>query len=63
MCGECIFQVSLKFDRTQVSPGTNVSLNIRADPGSQVFILAVDKSVILHKTGNDITEKRVKIHF
>ncbi|XP_060591789.1 CD109 antigen-like isoform X2 [Ruditapes philippinarum] len=51
--------VSLKFDRTQVSPGTNVSLNIRADPGSQVFILAVDKSVILHKTGNDITEKRV----
>ncbi|XP_045204827.2 CD109 antigen-like [Mercenaria mercenaria] len=51
--------VTLRFDRTQVSPGTNVSLNIRADPGSQVFVLAVDKSVILHKTGNDINERKV----
>lgn len=38
----------------QVQPGTTVGVRVRADPGSTAHILAVDKSILLLKTGNDI---------
>lgn len=48
-------KVSLSFNKKRVLPGTTVNLNVRADPASLVNILAVDKSVLLLRTGNDVT--------
>ncbi|KAL5016375.1 hypothetical protein ScPMuIL_005964 [Solemya velum] len=52
-------QVSLGFDQNQVLPGGNVSLTVSADPHSVVNLLAVDQSVLLLKTGNDVTQSEV----
>jgi CD109 antigen len=51
--------VSISFDTTKAEPHTNVSLEVTAEPGSEVYILAVDQSVLLLRTGNDITPKKV----
>lgn len=55
-----VLQVSIQFNETNVRPGTPVSLQVTADEGSMVKVLAVDKSVILMADGNDITPKRVR---
>ncbi|KAL5016374.1 hypothetical protein ScPMuIL_005963 [Solemya velum] len=52
-------QVSLGFDQNQVLPGGNVRLTVSADPHSFVNLLAVDQSVLLLKTGNDVTQSEV----
>lgn len=52
-------QVSLNFDKVTVRPAGKVSLSVTADPGSRVSVLAVDKSVLLLKSGNDITSDQV----
>ena len=52
-------QVSIQFNQTQVEPGTPVGLQVKADQGPMVNVLAVDKSVLLMAEGNDITPKRV----
>ncbi|KAL5015784.1 hypothetical protein ScPMuIL_005373 [Solemya velum] len=57
--GAFLNKVTLDFDRNQVLPGDNVGLTISADPNSFVYILAVDQSVLLLKTGNDITQSQV----
>lgn len=51
--------MTLQFDRIQVSPGSNITLGAKADPGSQVFIRVVDKSVLLLSDKNDITKDLV----
>jgi len=51
--------VSISFDPESVTPSENVSVTINAYPGSYVGILAVDKSVLLLKPGNDITQETV----
>lgn len=56
-------QVDLQFEMSQVEPGSNVSLKIKADPESRVSLLVVDKSVRLHGTGNDITRDKVNSFF
>ena len=38
----------------QVKPGETVGVRVRADPDSTCHVLAIDKSVLLLKTGNDI---------
>ncbi|KAL3881057.1 hypothetical protein ACJMK2_033253 [Sinanodonta woodiana] len=53
-------KVSLHFDTESAKPGENISLQLRADPGSDVNVLAVDKAVLLLKSGNDVTSKMVE---
>ena len=49
-------QVSLGYNQSSVEPGDNITLQIATDPLSQVHLLAVDQSVLLMATGNDITQ-------
>uniref|UniRef100_A0A7E4ZZW4 TEP1-F n=1 Tax=Panagrellus redivivus TaxID=6233 RepID=A0A7E4ZZW4_PANRE len=52
--------VALTVDKTSVEPGTPVKFNVRADPDSLVGLLAVDQSVLLLKSGNDITREMIE---
>ena len=52
-------QVNLEFNTTQAKPGAHVGLRATAEAGSKVHLLAVDKSVLLLGTGNDISEEKV----
>uniref|UniRef100_A0AC34F584 Alpha-2-macroglobulin bait region domain-containing protein n=1 Tax=Panagrolaimus sp. ES5 TaxID=591445 RepID=A0AC34F584_9BILA len=52
--------VSLSLDKTSVEPGTTVKFNIKADPDSLIGLLAVDQSVLLLKSGNDITRDMIE---
>nr|XP_034324217.1 CD109 antigen isoform X1 [Crassostrea gigas]XP_034324218.1 CD109 antigen isoform X1 [Crassostrea gigas] len=56
-----VFQnrVALSFDKTKAQPGENVNVRVTADPMSTVNLLAVDQSVLLLKSGNDITQEEV----
>ena len=55
--------MTITFDQTEnVRPKTNVNLKVTADRGSDVNVLVVDKSVRLLKTGNDITQERVRFY-
>ncbi|KAH3716732.1 hypothetical protein DPMN_059461 [Dreissena polymorpha] len=51
--------ISMSFDRPTAEPAENVSLQITTDPQSLVCILAVDQSVLLMATGNDVTQQDV----
>ncbi|VDI12906.1 CD109 antigen [Mytilus galloprovincialis] len=51
--------VTMEFDKKIVEPGQAVNLKVKADPGSLVNILAVDKSVLLLGNANDITANNV----
>ncbi|EJD75505.1 A-macroglobulin complement component family protein [Loa loa] len=52
--------VSLMADHTTAEPGTSVKYTIKADPRSYCALLAVDQSVLLLKSGNDITKDLVE---
>ena len=54
-----LFQVSLSFNKTKAQPHENVNLIVTADPASVVNLLAVDQSVLLMASGNDITSAQV----
>lgn len=54
-------QVSLSFNKQKAKPAEKVDLKIKADPQSLVSVLAVDKSILLLRTGNDITTQDVRI--
>ena len=56
-------QVSVEFSRSMAEPSKKINLTVKADPGSKVNILAVDKSVLLLKSGNDITKDQVLADF
>jgi hypothetical protein len=43
------------------SSGSQMLVDLKADPNSQINVLAVDKSVLLLKTGNDITKDKVHL--
>jgi len=53
-------QVTLAFDKSASKPGDDISLTVTASPESLVMLLAVDKSVQLLGTGNDITQDQVQ---
>ena len=55
--------MDLNFDQSQVEPGTNVSLTVKADPESRVSLLVIDKSAKLQGIGNDITQKKVSYQY
>ncbi|XP_071158706.1 CD109 antigen-like isoform X2 [Mytilus edulis] len=48
-------KVTIKFDKNMAEPADRVVLHITADPGSLVNVLAVDKSILLLRSANDIT--------
>uniref|UniRef100_A0A0N5A8I3 TEP1-F n=1 Tax=Syphacia muris TaxID=451379 RepID=A0A0N5A8I3_9BILA len=52
--------VSLSMDRNQAEPGEKIKLTVKADPSSFVGLMAVDQSVLLLKSGNDITKEMVE---
>ncbi|GFG28314.1 hypothetical protein Cfor_11328, partial [Coptotermes formosanus] len=51
--------VSINTNSEETQPGTDVELTVEAKPNSFVGILGVDQSVLLLKSGNDITEDAV----
>ncbi|CAC5407214.1 CD109 [Mytilus coruscus] len=52
-------KVSINFNTRRAKPGDDVQVELTADPNSLVNVLAVDKSVLLLKSGNDITTQNV----
>ncbi|XP_033743827.1 CD109 antigen-like isoform X3 [Pecten maximus] len=52
-------EVSISFDKTKAQPGEGINVDVSADPNSIVNLLAVDQSVLLLKSGNDITPAEV----
>ncbi|XP_071088378.1 CD109 antigen-like [Haliotis cracherodii] len=52
-------KVSISMDKTSAQPGDSVNVQVTADPESLVNLLAVDQSVLLLKSGNDITQSQV----
>uniref|UniRef100_A0A8R1HWJ0 TEP1-F n=1 Tax=Caenorhabditis japonica TaxID=281687 RepID=A0A8R1HWJ0_CAEJA len=53
-------QVSLSIDKQAVEPGQNVKFKVTSDKNSFVGLLVVDQSVLLLKSGNDITREKVE---
>uniref|UniRef100_A0A7I4XSE1 TEP1-F n=1 Tax=Haemonchus contortus TaxID=6289 RepID=A0A7I4XSE1_HAECO len=51
--------VTLTIDKSSVEPGESVSFKVSADPESYVGLLVLDQSVLLQKSGNDITPQLV----
>jgi CD109 antigen len=49
-------QVNITTSTEETQPGTDVELTIEAKPNSFIGILGVDQSVLLLKSGNDITK-------
>ncbi|XP_048253381.1 CD109 antigen-like isoform X2 [Haliotis rufescens] len=52
-------EVQLRFSAEEKRAGTTVDLTISSAPNSIYYLLAVDKSVLLLGTGNDITQSDV----
>ncbi|XP_025086986.1 CD109 antigen-like [Pomacea canaliculata] len=53
-------EVSLEMSVNRTEPHTDLEVYVTADPNSVVHLLAVDQSVLLIKTGNDVTPSQVK---
>ena len=53
----------MSFSESQMKPGSNVSINLQAAPGSRFALSAVDKSVQLLGATNDIKASKVRISF
>ncbi|ESO92217.1 hypothetical protein LOTGIDRAFT_162872 [Lottia gigantea] len=53
-------EVSLKYNREKATPDDSIDLIVSGKPRAQVFVLAVDQSVLLLKSGNDLTQDKVK---
>ncbi|XP_059169325.1 CD109 antigen-like [Physella acuta] len=52
-------KVTVDLDMTDVEPGDDVTVVTTADPDSNVHLLAIDQSVLLLKSGNDVTATNV----
>ncbi|XP_046569098.1 CD109 antigen-like [Haliotis rubra] len=52
-------KVSIDFSKNDSKPHDNIDVLVSADPMSSVNILAVDQSVLLLKSGNDISTEQV----
>lgn len=53
-------QVSVSVSQEKAEPGAEVEVIVRASPDSTIGLLAVDQSVLLLKSGNDITPELVE---
>ena len=49
----------MSFEDKERKPGEKTNLILKASPGSRVAFVAVDKSVHLLKTGNELTMDKV----
>ena len=59
-----VLQVDVSFQTnsrhvTKLKPGHSVDVRVGADPGSLCNLLVVDKSVLLMRSGNDISPGEV----
>ena len=55
------FKVTISVSDDSVDAGTEVDIRVQtSSAGSYVGIRAIDKSVLLLKSGNDITRERVR---
>ncbi|XP_059143998.1 CD109 antigen-like [Physella acuta] len=52
-------KVTVDLDMTDVEPGDDITVITTADPDSNVHLLAIDQSVLLLKSGNDVTATNV----
>ncbi|XP_046569083.1 LOW QUALITY PROTEIN: CD109 antigen-like [Haliotis rubra] len=52
-------KVSIDFSKNDSKPHDNIDVLVSADPMSSVNVLAVDQSVLLLKSGNDISTEQV----
>ena len=52
-------QVTVHMDKSQAEPADTVHVTVRATPQSTAYLLAVDQSVLLLRSGNDITAGQV----
>ncbi|XP_048777079.1 CD109 antigen-like isoform X2 [Ostrea edulis] len=52
-------KVDIDFDVKEARPGKEVVVSVKADPDSTVHLLAVDKSVLILRSDNDIKESRI----
>lgn len=55
-----IYQVIMTTSTEKTDAGMPVSITVSADPGSFVGLRAIDQSVLLLKSGNDITRDKVR---
>ncbi|GFO10659.1 Cd109 antigen-like [Plakobranchus ocellatus] len=53
--GAFLNKVSVKLDTTDAGPGDTVAVTVNADPSSAAYLAAIDQSVLLLKSGNDVT--------
>ncbi|KAK6016259.1 hypothetical protein OSTOST_18263 [Ostertagia ostertagi] len=60
VAGLSIINVTLTIDKSSVEPGESVSFKVSADPESYVGLLVLDQSVLLQKSGNDITPQLIE---
>lgn len=60
LCIKSNVKVNITFDQSTAEPAENVTLQISTDPFSLVSLLAVDQSVLLLATGNDVTQEDVR---
>jgi CD109 antigen len=58
-----MLKLSLEFAESERRPGETNRLSVMASPQSLVSLLAIDKSVQLLKSGNDITQNEVRCGF
>lgn len=52
--------MSVSFNRDTSEPGDEIVFTVESSPRSYVGILAVDQSVLILKSGNDVTREEVK---
>ncbi|XP_076446304.1 CD109 antigen-like [Babylonia areolata] len=52
-------KVSVSVNTTEAEPADRVQVTVKAEPQSTAYLLAVDQSVLLLKSGNDITSSQV----
>lgn len=50
-----ILKVDLEVNPMETQPGNNVDITIRTKPNSYVGVLGVDQSVLLLRSGNDLS--------
>lgn len=51
--------MDIRFNKVVAEPGEIVKVRVSGTPQSSVSLLAVDQSVLLLKSGNDITESQI----
>ncbi|KAL4240835.1 hypothetical protein ACF0H5_001623 [Mactra antiquata] len=52
-------KVDIQFSTYDAAPADQIQVDVTADAGSDVHLLAVDKSVLLLSSGNDVTNQQV----